>query len=128
MFRKNVFFDGNLDRLHRCVRREKGKLLKNQRFTMILKSKKVRRLSAIPFCFRCRFQKCENGYHILYYLIPAWSHFLWFLLAIAIVGVYAYYRQWDFFVACGLFTLLCVPSYFIQRSQCILLFEAICQK
>lgn len=128
MFKKNVFFDGNSDRLHRCIRRENGKLFKNQRFTIILKSKQVKKLSAIPFCFHCRFDKVENGYHIRYFMIPTVFHFLEFLLVMALIGLYSYYRQYNPIISCGLFTLLCIPNYFIQRSQCIRIFEAICQK
>ena len=128
IFQKTVFFAGNKDRLHRAVRRENGKILKDQQLSVILKSNKVKRHMAIPFCFHCKYQKCDNGYNIQYFVVPTLLHFACFLLCLALLGIYSYHRQWNPFISCGLFVLFCFPNYFIQRSQCIRLFEAICQK
>lgn len=126
-FRKTVFFMGNRDRLHRYVQREKGKMLLNQRFVVVLKSNKVRH-AAIPFCFYCKYQKCDNGYNIQFFAVPTVVHLVCFLLCLIFMGFYFFYRQWNPYISCGLFVLFCFPNYFIQRSQCIRLFEAVCQK
>ena len=128
IFQKTAFFAGNKDRLHRAVQRENGKLLKDKRFSVVLKSTKVKRHTAIPFRFHCNYEKCEDGYTIRYFAVPTWIYFVGFLLCLAVMGFYSYYRQWNPFISCGLFVLFCFPNYFIQRSQCIRLFEAICQK
>ena len=128
MLRKTAFFAGNRDRLHRCVQRENGKMLNDQRFSVVLKSDKVKRHTAIPFRFYCQYEKCEGGYNIRYFAAPTWICIAGFLLCLTGLGLYSDYRQWNPFISCGLFTLFCFPSYFIQRSQCIRLFKAICQK
>ncbi len=128
MFHKTVFFVGNRDRLYRYVQQENGKIWKDQRFRLVLRSNKVKRYTAIPFRFYCKYQKCDNGYNIQYLPIPTGLHLLCFLLTIVFLGLYCYHRQWNPFIACGLFVLLCFPNYCIQRSQCIRQFEAVCQK
>ena len=128
IFSKTVFFSGNKDRLHRSVQRENGKMLENQRFSVTFKSNKVKRHMAIPFRFHCEYEKCEGGYNIRYLAVPTLLHFIGFLLCLVFLGFYFDYRQWNPFISCGLFLLFCVPNYFIQRSQCIRLFEEVCQK
>ena len=128
IFPKTVFFAGNKDRLHRYVRRENGKLLQDQRFSVILRSNKVKGYTAIPFCFYCKYQKCDNGYNIQYFAIPTLLYLVCFLLCVVFLGLYFYHRQWNPYISCGMFVLFCIPNYFIQRSQCIRLFGAACQK
>lgn len=127
-FQRTAFFKGNRERLQKCIQRENGKLLKDQQFTMIFRSDKVKRHTAIPFCFRCKYEKSDNGYQIRYSAIPTWLHFVLHLVCVVLLGLYSCYRQGNPLIWCGSFILLSVPNYFIQRSRCIRLFEAVCNK
>lgn len=128
IFRKKVFFAGNRERLHKYIQGKQGKMLKHQAFVVTLKSDKVKRYAAIPFCFYCRYQKCENGYDIRYFPCISVLGFVRFLLGMAGFGYIFYQRQVNLFFAFSLLILLCMINYFVQRSQCVRQFEAACLK
>ena len=126
--RKDILFVGNKDRLQRFVKRENGKFLDHQKFTVVFKSSKIRRkYRPIPFCFHCTYEKEKNGYSITYYVVPSTTGSIIILLEWAFLFFITWWQHWNPLIILVVF-IFALPNYLSERSDCIRQFEAACQK
>ena len=65
---RTLLFQGSKERLKRNVARCGGKFLENQQFEILWRSKYFRR--GLAYCFRCRYEKTDAAYRIVYTCVP----------------------------------------------------------
>ena len=126
MFQRKVFFEGTKDRLHRFIQRQNGKLIDDQRFTVVYRIKSRR--GAHTQCVRGQYKKAENGYDIHYFVLPTIWNVSESLLLMALVGIIYHYIQEDPTALYIMIVLFGIAGYFVQRARCIRKFEADCKK
>lgn len=124
----SIFVHGDKNRLQRLVMRTNGKMLDNQRFSVAMKSKKVKQYSAIPFLFHCRYGRVEGGYQVHYFTTLTLWGYLRLLLGIAVIGWLAYRQPMSPYAIYGFSGAVYCLNHIIQRRHCVAQFEAEYQK
>ena len=133
MIRKKFFFDGNKERLQKIVRNAGGKLLSNQRFSVLVHDKSIHQRGFLflrdGFCFRlyCRFQKMENGYEIRYLVTPDWWTLVRVVALTMLLSMLLSDRSVSICLAVLGFLLLLV-NLVRQGVRCASQFEEMCKK
>ena len=130
-FIRSFFFVGNKERLQKTVKRANGKMLSEQRFTVLMRDKTIQRhgFPQQAFCFRfhCRFQKKENGYEIQYFSTPDWWTLVRVLALPALLWWALYKKPTSIYLAGGALLLLII-NLACQGVRCAKQFEKMCEK
>ena len=83
-------FHGNLDRLHRTVKRYGGHFQSNHEFTVRWIGKRAKPLDKLSFDFRCSCRHIRNGYIIDFQIRPSCATILRTVLPLLITAGIAY--------------------------------------
>lgn len=121
---RSVFVHGDKARLQKLVTRTNGKMLANQRFSVVMKSEKIKQYSAIPFLFHCSYKRVDGGYHIQYFTTLTLWGYLRLLLCAACIGWLVSRQQLSPYAIYGLCAALYCINHIIQRRHCVAQFEA----
>ena len=129
-FGKTVFFAGNKERLKKTVRNAKGKMLSEQRFSVLVHDRTIRQhgllLRAFQFRIHCCFQKKGNGYEIGYFVTPNWWTIVRIIVFI-ILWLVLYQKAKSVYLTIFVFLLLLV-NFVRQGIHCTKQFEEMCKK
>lgn len=113
------------NRLYKLVTRNNGSMRKNQRFSLVLKSKAVKEHLALPFQFHCSYYKEESGYRVRWFTFLSGWGLLRLLIGIVLVGALIVWRQLDLWPVFGACSLLYLINFFVQLNRCRKQFLAI---
>lgn len=120
---RSVFVHGDKNRLQKLVTRTNGKMLDNQRFSVVIRSEKVKRYSAIPFLFHCSYERAEGGYQVQYFTTLTLWGCLRLLLSVAVIAWLAHQRQLNPYAIYGFCGAVYSVNHIIQRRHCVKQFE-----
>ena len=130
-FGRSFFFVGNKERLQKTVQRANGKMLSEQRFSVLVYDKSIQQRGllrdAYGFRFYCRFQKKENGYEIRYFVTPTCWTLARTMVVPALLWLALHQESSSIYLA-GFVLLLLLVNLVRQGVHCAEQFEEMCEK